>query len=188
LPYQLFLRRYAPFPTFGGGFGGRRRTAATTSPRAAARTIGLVTFDANGVQHIDSFSSSTEYVGAGKWLAAKIGKQFSPVTSELSNVVADKARNRLSFTVHTAGPNPFLRLVAPNIDLFVDLAVTFGDNTRYEGKVRGDSFPNAEVFVIAPDGRDVLLFDFRTAGGRQSGVARLFGRHRQTELGTFAVP
>jgi hypothetical protein len=77
--------------------------------------------------------------------------------------------------------------VAPDITTFVDLKVTFGDDMRYEGTVRGTCFPNAEVFVNEPSGRQVMLFDFRTGKGRQTGPAFLIGNHSGDVLGTFAV-
>ncbi len=187
MPHFLIVRRYAPFATFGGGFEGDIRTVATTSPTATARTVGIVSFDPTGVTGYKGLSSGSEFFGAGKWLAAKIGKRYSTVKAEVSNLALDPLGQRIGFTVHTAGSNPLVPIVAPDIDTFVDLQVTFGIDTQYNGTVRGDGFPNAEVFVVDPEGKEVLLFDFRTGGGRQTGPAALFGDHSRNILGTFAV-
>ena len=183
----LVVRRYAPFAEFGGGFEGDTRTKATTSPTATARTVGVVEFDAKSVRGYRSFSDGSEFLGAGKWLAAKIGKKYSTVKSEVTGIT--NGRNSVSFTVFTAGANPLLP-GAPDIDTYVDFTATFAadsGNTRYEGAMRGDSFPNAEVFVIEDSKREVLLLDFRTAGGKNTGPGRLFGEHANLLLGTFSV-
>jgi hypothetical protein len=182
----LLVRRYAPFATFGGGFEGDTRTEATTSPTATARTIGIVSFEPSGVLGFTSYSSGSTFEGAGPWLAEKIGRHFSKVKAELSNVSVTPGT--LSFTVHTAGANPLVPIVAPDIDTYVDFKVTFGDSPRYEGTVRGDTFPNAEVFVVEPNMREVLLFDYRTAGGRNTGpLTRLAGDNSGVVLGHFDV-
>ena len=183
----LVVRRYAPFAEFGFGFEGDTRTEATTSPTATARTVGVVEFDAKSVRGYRSFSDGTEFLGVGNWLAAKIGKKYSNVKSGVTEIT--KGPNRISFTVFTAGSNPLLP-GAPDIDTFVDFTATFdaaSGNTRYEGTVRGDSFPNAEVFVIENSAREVLLFDFRTAGGKNTGPGRIIGEHANLSLGTFSV-
>jgi hypothetical protein len=95
----------------------------------------------------------------------------------------------ISFTAYTAGSNPCVP-GAPDIDTFVDLDAVFSmSSVVFSGKVRGDSFPNAEVWVY--DGTVnpgyVLLFDFRTGGGQNTGPATLFGSGKSNVLGTFQV-
>ena len=182
----LFVRRYAPFSTFGGGFEGDVRTQATTSPTATARTVGVVEFGPRAIRGYRSFSDGTQFLAAGPWLASKIGKKFSNVRAEVTNIsINSKA---ISFTVFTAGANPLVP-GAPDIDTYVDFKATFftEGNTLYGGTIRGDSFPNAEVFIIEENGRQVLLFDFRTTGGRDTGPLRLIGEHAGVVLGTFSV-
>lgn len=182
----LFVRRYAPFATFGGGFEGDNRTGASTSPVATARTIGVVEFGPTGVTALVGFSTGSTFEGAGPWLAEKIGRHFSKVKSEVTGLAVSP--RTLGFTVQTAGANPLVPVVAPDIDTFVDFNVSFGENTRYWGTVRGDSFPNAEVFVVDEAGREILLFDFRTGGGRNTGpMTRLAGAHARQTLGSFDV-
>lgn len=183
----LFVRRYAPFSQFGGGFEGDTRTQATTSPTATARTIGVVEFSATSVLGYRSFSDGTMFLGATAWLANKIGRKYSTVKADVTRI--SKGRNSIFFTVFTAGSNPLVP-GAPDIDTYVDVKATFdgaSGNTRYEGTVRGDNFPNAEVFVVEDSKREVLLFDFHTGGGKNTGPARLFGEHADLVLGTFSV-
>ena len=77
--------------------------------------------------------------------------------------------------------------MAPTIDTFVDAYVIFRERTlQIEGTVRGDDFPNAEVFVVDRMGGSVLLFDFKTSGGQQTGpMTRLWGAHEKQLLGQF---
>src|SRR5438067_2540399 len=53
----------------------------------------------------------------------------------------------------------------PTIDTFVDFRAEWsGTGVRFVGVVRGDDFPNAEVFVLDSRGTGCLLFDGRTTG------------------------
>ncbi len=98
-----------------------------------------------------------------------------------------KAPDGISFTVFTAGANPLVP-GAPDIDTYVDFKfTTMSENARYRGKVRGDTFPNAEVFIVDNNKREVLLFDFRTKGDSSTGPLRLIGEHADVLLGTFSV-
>lgn len=181
----LFLRRYAPFATFGGGFEGDTRTEATTLATATARTVAVVQFDAISAQAYSSFSDGTRFLGAGPWLAEMIGKKTAKVRAVVSNIV--RASTGLSFTMFSAGSNPLVPL-SPDIDTYVDFTATFhSGGMRFEGTVRGDSFPNAEVFVVDENKREVLLFDFRTRGGRNLGPGRLIGEHDSVVLGRFGL-
>jgi hypothetical protein len=185
--YFLVVRRYAPFATFGGGFEGDSRTEASTLPTATARTVGTVMFTPTDVQGYIGFSDGSTFEGAGAWLAEKIGRRYSKVKAEVSGISI--LPQSLSFVVHTSGANPLVPIVAPAIDTYIDFKASFGrGGNTYAGTVRGDNFPNAEVFVVEPSGRQVLLFDFRTAGGKNTGpFTRLFGGHASQVLGTFDV-
>jgi len=183
----LFVRRYAPFAEFGGGFEGDVRTQATTSSTATARTVGVVEFDNTTVRGYKSFSDGTQFLGAGPWLARKIGKKFSTMKAAIMGV--NKSPGSISFTVFTAGSNPLVP-GAPDIDTYVDFKATWiaaSGTTRYEGVVRGDSFPNAEVFIVEENKREVLLFDFQTSSSKNTGPLRLVGEHASVVLGTFGV-
>jgi hypothetical protein len=52
--------------------------------------------------------------------------------------------------------------------------------------VRGDTFPNAEVFALDARANGAMLFDYRTAGGQNTGPLQLIGRASET-LGTISL-
>jgi hypothetical protein len=115
-----------------------------------------------------------------------IGRHYSQVAADVSN--SDLNTNKVKFTFHTGGANPLVP-GAPDIDTYVDFSADFSQasSAKFDGTVRGDSFPNAEVIIIDADGNAALLFDFRTAGGRNTGpLTRLFGAHADTVLGSFS--
>jgi hypothetical protein len=182
--FWLVFRRYAPFASFGGGFEGDGRTEASADLNATARTLGAVMFAPGTVGSSYAATSGTQYVGAGAAIARVLGKHFSQVTSSVS--IATRTLDCLRFTAHSAGGNPMVPL-APAIDTFVDAHVVFGDrNMQLEGTVRGDDFPNAEVFVVDRMGGSIVLLDFKTTGGQQTGpMTRLWGAHEKQVLGTF---
>ena len=184
--YTLIFRRYAPFKTFGGGFEGDCRTSASVSLMVSARTIGIVTFAPGNVGTITASSSGTSFKGAGARVERLLGTHISKVTSSVA--VATRTIECLRFTAQTSGSNPMVPL-APDIDTFIDLSVVFRSHAiELQGTVRGDDFPNAEVFVLDGTGFPSLLFDFKTTGGQNTGpVLRLAAAHDKQEIGSFNV-
>ncbi len=184
MPYTLIFRRYAPFATFGGGFEGDNRSGASTSLKATARTIGAVEFAPESVGNVKACSSGTAYLGAGAAVAEALGRHYSKVTSSVA--VATRTLDKVRFTAQTAGANPMVP-GAPEIDTFVDFEAVFrGNAIEFSGAVRGDNFPNAEVFVRDDAGNAVMLLDFATSGGQDTGpMTRLAGAHGDQTIGTF---
>lgn len=88
----------------------------------------------------------------------------------------------------TAGANPLVP-GAPDIDTFIDVSARFGSTAiTIDGTVRGDTFPNAEVFVVDAVGNRVLLWDYATTGDQNTGpMTRLAGSHSSATLGSFSV-
>lgn len=183
----LVFRRYAPFPSFGFGFEGDNRTGPSVSMHATARTSGMVPFERGNIGSIAAESSGTEFVGLGKWIRKVAGRHYSNVVCAVTNKVT--THNFVAFTASTAGGNPMVPLVAPDIDTFVDLRVDWiGSSLRVQGTIRGDDFPNAEVFLIDMNGTGCLVFDGRTTGGQSMGpITRLAGGHESQRLGNFNV-
>lgn len=183
---QLYVRRYAPFSQFGGGFEGDNRTVSSTSLTATSRTSGSVFFDRRSIGRATGGSSGTAFVGAGETAAAVMGRHVSAVkiSCERQRVAPDL----ISFTLITAGSNPMVPL-APDIDTFVDFTARFlPGRVVFEGGVRGDNFPNAEVFVHDGFGTAVTVFDGGTSGGQTSGpMTRLMGTGDGNRLGSFSV-
>lgn len=181
--YWIVYRRYAPFESFGGGFEGDNRAEASTKLTDTARTIGAVTIAPNYIGDVYGFSSGSRYVGAGNRVSKLIGQHFSKVTSSVS--ASTKSLGCLRFTAQSSGSNPMIP--APAIDTFLDVSVAFSARgMQIEGTVRGDDFPNAEVFIVDRVGNSAMLFDFKTTGGKETGpITRLWGSHDKQCLGTF---
>jgi hypothetical protein len=184
--YTLFFRRYAPFATFGGGFEGDHRKSASTSLLATARTIGIVSFAPGNVGPVRGSSSGTAFSGAGARVERMLGRHFSKVTSTVT--VSSRTIDHVRFSAQTAGANPIVPL-APTIDTFVDFDALFRDRALIlSGTVRGDDFPNVEVFAVDAKGQSVLLFEFATSGGQNTGpITRLAGDHSNQTLGSRVV-
>lgn len=210
--YALYVRRYAPFRSFGGGFEGDSR-GFSTSPAATSRTVGVVTFGPQKTTGAKGVSDGSAYVGPyevrkklplGK-INTSVGQVNVAITGETSSP------GRLSFTVYTEGNLPFKDIAmpgkvaralnwlnqklrpgsrhpqgTPDIDTFVDFVASFTPTQAvFEGVVRGDGFPNAEAFVVDSTGRAVPLLDYRTKSGAMGPLYRLFGAHAKNQLATF---
>ncbi|WKB50892.1 hypothetical protein [Eleftheria terrae] len=182
--YTLVFRRYAPFKSFGFGFEGDGREGPSTRLEDTSRTMGTVGFERGSVTPICGTSSGSTFVGLGAYVERLLRRHYSAVRSSVK--VTGRSLQQLRFTAMTAGANPMVP-GAPTIDTFVDIVASFSSNALVlQGKVRGDSFPNAEVFVVDTRGQPVLLFHFATTGGRQSGpFLRLAGNHSGQTIGTF---
>ena len=181
----LFVRRYAPFKTFGLGFEGDFRDGPSTEMSADARTVGIAMFGPKGVESYTSHSTGSAWSPGAEVATRKHKRTYGDVQSKISKQKVNG--NTLSFTLYTEGANPLVP-GAPDIDTFVDVEITFADAIHYKGKVRGDRFPNAEIFVVERGGRAIPLFDFRTGHGRNIGpFTRLFGAGKDNELGAFDV-
>jgi hypothetical protein len=184
MQFVLVFRRYAPFAKFGFGFEGDHRAWPSISMKATARTIAMVPFSRNTVGTVVATSSGTQYLGGGDWVRQLGGHHTSKVLSTLKNMSI--GAYSVGFTASTAGANPMIP-GAPTIDTFVDFrAEWMGSGLRFQGTIRGDDFPNAEIFVL--DSKDVgcLLFDGRTTGGQDTGpITRLAGLHEGQKLGSF---
>lgn len=186
MAFLLVFRRYAPFAEFGFGFEGDHRTEASTSLDATARTTGKVPFARGSIGTIDATSSGTQYTGGGDWLRKLGGRHMSDVARTIAQKTIGPTF--ISFSASTAGANPMVP-GAPAIDTFVDFrAEWIGTGMRFSGTVRGDDFPNAEVFVVDAKGVGCLLFDGRTTGGQNTGpMTRLAGAHAAQALGQFSL-
>jgi hypothetical protein len=183
--FLLVFRRYAPFASFGLGFEGDGRTGPSVSLSATARTVGSLFFDQRTAGKSLGFSSGTSFVGFGEKFREFAARHYSTVRFTLSNVKATSLG--ISFTALTEGANPMVP-AAPDIDTYVDFSAKWmGTALHFQGALRGDSFPNAEVFVLDRDSKACLLFDGRTTGGRNTGpFAGLPGSGESSRIGTFS--
>lgn len=211
--YKLYVRRYAPFRSFGGGFEGDGREFSTKLD-ATSRTVGVATFSPGKAMATGAGSSSgSSWVGP--WEVRKnfettsIGQRMGQVRVDVRNV--SRARHSVSFTMYTEGNVPLKDLLfhksiadvmdrmnhavrpnspnpqgTPDIDTFVDFkASVHGDKILFEGVMRGDGFPNAEVFVLDAKSQVVALLDYRTKSGITGPFHRLFGDHAGNRIAVF---
>jgi hypothetical protein len=80
-----------------------------------------------------------------------------------------------------------MRIVASDIVTYLDFRATFGAaGILLNDTVRGDTFPNREVFVLHARMNGATLFDYRTSAGRDTGLPRSPGRPDAT-VGTFGL-
>ena len=180
MSWVLDFRRYAPFNSFGGGFHGDGRSVPDYE--GTSRTRGVVEFDPAAGTAKGTGSSGVSYHVA--WPSYQKTATTSCTVSKLTRTGRD-----LRFTVHTAGSLPLIP-GAPDIDTYIDFSVTrLGDKLVYGGLVRGDNFPNAEVFIHragVTKPTPVAVWHFATTGGRNTGpMTRLAGAHKYKVLGSF---
>ncbi|NNE58291.1 MAG: hypothetical protein HKN36_09305 [Hellea sp.] len=201
----LYSRRYAPFKTFGGGFSGDNRLYSENIS-ATSKTSGVVTIEYKGGKFIVGQpigkSSGSSHTMSGEKRGTAIGKVKATISNKRS------IGNKLSFTLYTEGNLPIRSMLAsgasrsgkpreatsrtlqgsPDIDTFVDIEITANpdQSLKVEGKLRGDGFPNAELFI--KDGRQGSwgLVDFRTKSGKAGPLHRLFGSGKNNTLCTFS--
>lgn len=172
--YILFFRRYVPFGRFGRvqpytlGFGGYFEgddRGVSTSLKATSRTYCTVYFNRFGPVYDFAASSGTAFHSV-----------LFGVIRGMADVKHAVTRTTLTgpdlfeFEASSSGRDP-LTPIAPNIDTFVKARVDFGSLNflRISGQVRGDDFPNLEVFLVDPSRKTALLVDGRTDGGRNTG-------------------
>jgi hypothetical protein len=183
--FALWFRRYAPFASFGvPPFKGDNR-GPSTDPSASSRTFGCVGFTPQQVLDSRQGSSGTEFdLPLLRRLHARSGVSLTTARTRLQGPML------IEFEAHCAGSNPLMP-GSPDIDTFVTARVDSGMARllRMQLTVRGDNFPNLEVFVqCLRSGHTALLIDGRTTGGRHTGpLTRLWGAKAAQELARATV-
>ncbi len=213
--YTLVVRRYAPFESFGGGFEGDNR-GFSTSLQATARTTGMVSFSPldGGVQSTEGSTSGSTYIGP--WAVRKtyplgaVGKSVGQVRVMVTGI--SSGGGQIGFTMETSGNLPLKDVAlhptiagaidkanqwarpgspnpqgAPNIDTYLDFKASLSaDAMIVAGVMRGDSFPNCEVFLLdgPHGGAAAALLDYRTSGGI-AGPLRLVIPHPGKQRAAF---
>jgi hypothetical protein len=177
----LLFKRYAPFTEFGFGFHGDGRAGPSVS--GSARTWSWVNFDFPGdITNANGRSDPT-------WKVKDPSNQKTAATTcDISGKVC--LPTSLKFTAHSYGANPLVPM-SPDIDTFVDLEMkSMNGKVFANGAVRGDDFPNAEVFLLGPNAGDVLeLFHHATTRNKNTGpLTGLPGAHSGQYLGVFSKP
>jgi len=214
IEFDLYVRRYAPFKSFGGGFEGDGR-GFSTDLTVTSRTVGVATFGPQPSGKVNGIGYSSGSSWVGPWEVRKayslgsIGQHKGDVRVSILGLAASK--DKISFTIYTEGNLPLKDLLlkkrladaankansqlrpnsahpqgTPDIDTFVDFSASFKKGqVVLEGTVRGDGFPNAEVFIVDASSQVVALLDYRTSSGEAGPLYRLFGAHATNRLGIF---
>ena len=199
----------------GDNFDGKRDgpIASLNEEEATGRTTGIIVFDRKSVGNPTAYSSGSRYTGFGTGFRDLVGKHLATVSSQISS--RKIFENKVSFTASTAGSNPFFNQeattapdvggyrnphsshssgvnhIAPDIDTYIDFKAewltTKANHIKFSGAIRGDTFPDLEVFILDTNNEGIILFDGRTTGGRNTGpFTRLAGSNEEKELGEFS--
>ena len=165
--YLLNVRSYAPFASFGGGFEGDNRgpsTASGSSSRVAVQVI----FNPQSGRIGTPVSSSS----GTTWLPLGTRGMATPKAAVTKSV---RMARGFRIELDVAGSNPLVP-GAPDIDLHLNLSVT--QSTGYlnvYASLRGDAFPNAEVFVVDDRATARMILTFATSGGTMGPFTSLPG-------------
>ena len=172
---DLYIRSFAPFASFGGGFRGDNR-GFTTDLNATSRMWGRVTVNLQtGVVSAPvAGSSGTSCAGPPcSWFRSQ--EKVADVTITVASTTEGTS------TIALAGANPLVS-GAPDIDLSLTLQVRPGG--FLSGTLRGDAFPNPEVFVVGASGPKMLL-TYQTLGGPLTGPAFYLPGANSIWMGSF---
>jgi len=195
---QLWMRCYAPFKTFGGGYGGDDRQASTDT-RDTARVAYVYTFDlatmkqagpANAFCHKSHGAGIFPQIMARTSLRAEathdgtiVGQGIATATT----MVQPTGRQGSGFVlnVHLAASNPLVGMAA-DIDAELNAKVFRARENvlGFSGTLTGDAFPDCEVFVRDPSDETVMLHVFRTEGGEMGPYKYLPGGNTRP-MGSF---
>jgi RHS repeat-associated protein len=173
---DLYLRSFAPFGRFGGGFRGDTR-GFTTDLNASSRMWGRVTVNLETGAVTNPVGRSSGTSCAGPPCSWAFGAR-----EETANIAMSVTPLADGVTIVTlSGANPFSS-IAPDIDLSLTLQVRPGG--FLSATLRGDAFPYAEVFAVGSSGAKMLL-TYRTLGGALTGPALYLPGKNSIWMGSF---
>lgn len=175
--FDLRVRRFAPFHSFGGGFhgdaatrglpkGGDGRGGFTTDDKATSRVEGRVVVRGENIQ-TTARSDETSHWLLGKDTAVPDVNDDSSATSAKDGRIQAKVAGAMPLTWangHMVIP------AAPDINASIDATYEMnGETLRISGEVRGDTFPNGELLLTDPRGNTVSISQFQTDHGKNEG-------------------
>ena len=86
---------------------------------------------------------------------------------------------------HLRGAMPILP--SPNIDVFTNIEIEANQaEVCFKGAMRGDAFPNAELFVWQGRSRSDMLHEFTTEAGPEFGPLYMLWGKNQRPMGSFS--
>jgi hypothetical protein len=179
--FQLILRSYAPFSSFGvPPFHGDAR-GPTTSPKVTSRLKAWVNFDpvASTVSQPDASCDETLQVTFGVR-----GKEIPKVRIDSVKL----GKGWMHFRLNTSGANPLLKPASPDIDLHLSITVSLTkQHLNVNAELKGDAFPNAEVMVMDSSGARRMIYTFETSGGRRTGPIVLLPADVQRQMNAICM-
>jgi RHS repeat-associated protein len=162
-PYPIHIRSFAPFPTFGGGFGGdgANRGYSTTLGKAEIGSQGVTsrvqqTFTVDPSAKTSSSLKTWSDPSSHPILGSATAK---PTGNENASFSSSEKGNTADVTANMAGANP---LVPGSPDIDVKMKLTLTENIdkgilSVEASMKGDRFPAAEAFIGDTKGQQVFI-------------------------------
>jgi hypothetical protein len=196
---QLWVRCYAPFKTFGGGYGGDNRQESADT-RDSARISYVLTFNYAGMTAVSKLAKCDRSHGEGLFpslmaYTRPLGVQVThrgtveaqaAATEQTTLQPMGRPGQGFVLAVQVAAGNPLVGIAADiDVQLSMRMNKVPGSGLWVSGNLTGDAFPNCEVFLRDAAGYSVLLHVFRTSGGEMGPYKYLPGQNFRP-MGTFA--
>ena len=156
-PFPIFIRSFAPFKTFGGGFhGDGENRGFTTSSTATSRVAQTFTMDA----------STHSYSGLKTWCDPSSHPVLGSATEKPTGGISDfkytanqDGSNTVSWSSTMSGANPLVP-ASPDIDVKTSFSLT--ENVKagtldINVNQTGDRFPAAETFIQDTKGNPLFI-------------------------------
>jgi RHS repeat-associated protein len=180
---NLFIRSFAPFERFGGGFEGDNRGFTTdlgVMSRISVRIpIDLSTLELLGDPKGQSSRSSCLSDFCRALVSTATGQPIREQTVATGRPTVGVSNLKGgALAIDVAGANPLL----PSAD--IDLRLTLQrNNNGLTLSLTGDAFPNAEVFFIDQSGHVRMFLEFSTSGSAGFGPYLYLPGNSQRDMG-----
>ena len=156
-PYPIYVRAFAPFETFGGGFNGNGvNRGYTTSLSATSKLVQTFKMDPSTHKYTDlrTWSDPTYH----PYLGTKTASDKGNISNFMHKSNKDGS-NTVSWTSSMSGHNPLVPY-APDIDVKTNFSLT--ENTKMGtldimAVQSGDKFPAAETFIQDTKGNALFI-------------------------------
>jgi hypothetical protein len=187
---QLWLRSYAPFKKFGGGYEGDDR-GPSTDTRETSRIFYVFTFDYAKMAKV-SVTALCDASSAAGFLPRLLAYTSPVARLDMQGRLHAKGHAHQTTTLEPLGrPGtgfamcaqvsaavPLVGVAAAiDIQLSVRITKTWNGSLSISGNIMGDGFPNCEVFIRDAAGDSVLLHSFRTRGDHAGPYVYLPGQN-----------
>lgn len=157
-PFPIHIRSFAPFKTFGGGFGGDGANRGfTTSLNATSRLAQSFTMDVTNrtYSNLQTYSSPSTHSVLGSKTANDDKGSISNFTYRQNG----DGSTTVYFSASMAGHNP---LVPGSPDIDVKTSFTMTENEKagtlsISAVQSGDAFPAAETFISDTSGNPLFI-------------------------------